>query len=115
MTYNHDLHGFIGGYEKLLDGNLFGLFIVMSNSQSQTKTISINEIEIRSISINTTGGFMGTYIQNSYAGFVINRALEVGYESHNSKHLVIDDILHADIQIGNQIAKGKYNSIYMSP
>ena len=50
LIYNHDLHGFIGGYEKLLDGNLFGFFIGMSKSQSQTKIIYINEIEIRSIS-----------------------------------------------------------------
>ncbi|MCJ8315353.1 MAG: autotransporter outer membrane beta-barrel domain-containing protein, partial [Pseudomonadales bacterium] len=102
------------GYEKLLNGNRVGLFVGVSQSQSQTKVVPIGTITVRSVIVHTTGGFIGTYMQNIYDNFIINSALAVGYESHNRARLIVDRMTPSD-QLGDRMSEGKYDSIYMTP
>ena len=101
LGYRSRVGGVIGGYEKPIDDHSIGVFGGASLAGMKTDEASVES--------DSNGFFVGGYGEYVVGDWAIDGALVVGYQRHQDKRLVVDNLT------GEETAQSDYNSVYISP
>jgi uncharacterized protein with beta-barrel porin domain len=101
LGYRSRVGGVIGGYEKPIDNHSIGVFGGASLAGMKTDEASVES--------DSNGFFVGGYGEYVVGDWAIDGALVVGYQRHQDKRLVVDNLT------GEETAQSDYNSVYISP
>ena len=101
LAYDHDMYGFICGYENTLGRNRVGVFAGVARSDIET--------DIDSIDINTDRFFIGAYGQHIMGDWILNGSVTAGYGDHDNDRTVLDNLS------GFETARSDYDSVSISP
>ncbi|WP_417834864.1 autotransporter domain-containing protein [Thalassospira xiamenensis] len=101
LGYRSRVGGAIGGYEKPIGDHSIGLFGGASVAGMKTDEASVES--------DSNGFFVGGYGEYVVGDWAIDGALVVGYQRHQDKRLVVDNLT------GEETAQSDYNSVYISP
>jgi len=101
LGYRSRVGGVIGGYEKPIDDHSIGVFGGASFAGMKTDEASVES--------DSNGFFVGGYGEYVVGDWAIDGALVVGYQRHQDKRLVVDNLT------GEETAQSDYNSVYISP
>ncbi|MET4731817.1 hypothetical protein ABIE64_000508 [Thalassospira sp. MBR-102] len=101
LGYRSRVGGVIGGYEKPIDDHSIGVFGGASVAGMKTDEASVES--------DSNGFFVGGYGEYVVGDWAIDGALVVGYQRHQDKRLVVDNLT------GEETAQSDYNSVYISP
>ena len=101
LAYDHDMYGFVCGYESILGRHRVGVFAGVAQSDIET--------DIDSIKIDTDRFFIGAYGQYIMGNWVLNGSVTAGYGDHDNDRTVLDNLS------GFETARSDYDSLSISP
>ena len=101
LAYDHDMYGFVCGYENTLGNHRVGVFAGVSHSDIET--------DIDSIKIDTDRFFIGAYGQYIMGDWILNGSVTAGYGDHDNDRTVLDNLR------GFETARSDYDSVFISP
>ncbi len=101
LAYEHDMYGFVCGYENTIAQHRVGVFAGVAQSDIETDTDSIE--------IDTDRFFIGAYGQHVMGNWILNGSVMVGYGDHDNDRTVLDNLS------GFETARSDYDSLSISP